>query len=51
MRNYKRRKVTFLDLFRSACQKNFKHLTVEELLAVGAWSDFIARGGPDPREG
>jgi len=36
--------------FRRACEKSFKRLTVEELLAVGAWSDFLARGGPDPRK-
>jgi hypothetical protein len=37
------------ELFDSACRKNFNRLTVEELLAVGAWSDFMVRGGPDPR--
>ena len=36
--------------FDSACRKNFKRLTVEELLAVGAWSDFLVRGGSDPRK-
>jgi len=41
--------MTFMELFRLACRKNFKRLTPEEFLAVGAWSDFIARGGPDPR--
>lgn len=41
--------MTFEKLFASACRKNFKRLTVEELLAWGAWSDFMARGGPDPR--
>lgn len=40
----------WIDLWRSACRKNFRRLTVEEFLVVGAWSDFMARGGPDPRE-
>lgn len=40
---------TWNELFRRACQKNFKRLTVEEFIAVGAWSDFMVRGGPDPR--
>lgn len=38
------------EYFRRACRKNFKRLTAEEFLAVGAWSDFLARGGPDPRK-
>lgn len=40
----------WIDDFKSACRKNFKRLTLEELLAVGAWSDFMIRGGPDPRK-
>jgi len=36
---------TFEQLFRSACRKNFKRLTPEEFLAVGAWSRGEAMSG------